>query len=165
MLDPNADSYAFTIAGLTLLTIAGAWGLAWYFMAQRPRMQLRRVERQAAEGDPDALRQMRFLDDLGAAFGAGSAQDEERRSELRRNGRGARAELRSVKVGSTRVERGTTAMRPVTMTLEVFDEERERTVTEYVDELYVARLLVGADVPVFIDRLDPDVLAVGWDMA
>jgi hypothetical protein len=160
MFDPTSPFFFVFLFG----AIAGPWALSWFFMVQRPRLHVRRVERRAAAGDPEAMRQMRFLDDLGAAFGAGSAQDAERRRTLRADGRQVRAGIRSVEVGSTRVERGTTAMRWVTMTLRPLDGERERSVTEFVDELYVARLLVGAEVTVFVDRLDPDMATVGWDV-
>jgi hypothetical protein len=164
MLDPDSDTFVVAVLALTLLPIVGAGALCWFLTVRLPRRQLRRVERLAGAGDPDAMRSMRFLDDLGAAFGAGGPQALERRNDLRHSGRQARAEITSVVVHSTRVERGTTALRPVTMTLALLGEERSITVTEYVDELYVARLLVGAEVTVFVDRLDPDAVTVGWDM-
>jgi hypothetical protein len=164
MFDPNSSSFVYAVLGLIVLCIGGAGVLSWSLAVQLPRMRLRRVERQAAAGDPEAIRSVRFLEDLDSAFRAGSPQDAERRNELRLKGRKVRAEIRSVTVGSTRTERGTTAMRPVTMTLGLLDEDRELTVTEFVDELYVARLLIGAEVTVFIDPLDPAALTVGWDM-
>jgi hypothetical protein len=164
MPDPNSDAFVFVVLGLTLLSIASAGALAWFLTNELPRRQLRRVERQAAAGDPDAIRSMRFLDQLGGAFAAGSAPAVERRAALRRDGRAVRAEIRSVEVGSTRVERGTTASRPVTLALRPLGEERELSVTEYVDELYVARLLVGSEVTAFVDRRDPAAITVGWDV-
>jgi hypothetical protein len=164
MLDPSSDSFLIVVVGLTFASIASAGALSWFLTVGLPRRQLNRVERSAAAGDPDALRSMRFLDDLDAAFTAGSREEDERRNDLRLGGLRVRAEIRSVAVGSTRVERGTTALRSVTMTLRLLDDGRELSVTEYVEELYIARLLVGSDVTVFVDPLDPAAVTVGWDV-
>jgi hypothetical protein len=164
MLDPNADAFVPVVLGLTFLAIAGAAALAWLLTFGLPRRQLRRVERLAAAGDPGAIRSMEFLGQLDAAFAAGGPRDAERRDALRRDGRPVRAEIRAVEVGSTRVERGTTAMRPVTLSLRPLGDERELTVTEYVDELCVARLLVGSELTLFVDRLDPAAVTIAWDV-
>jgi hypothetical protein len=161
MLDPNSSAFVPLIVSIVALSIVVPAVLVWAV----PRLRMRRLERRAAAGDPEAQRSMRFLQDLTDAMNAGGAADVRRREELMASGYVERAVIRVVDVGSTRVERGGRARRPVELTLEVGEDRRTVTILEYVDELYVARLLVGADVPVFVDRADPAVLTVGWDRA
>jgi hypothetical protein len=161
MLDPASPAFVPIILGLVSLSFVIPAALVWTV----PRYRLRRVQRLAAAGDPEAQATVRFLHDLVTAMNAGGPDDLQRRAELIASGRAGRAMIRAVNVGSTRVDRGGRTWRPVELTLEVAEDRRTVTATEYVDELYVARLLVGADVPVFVDRADPDVLTVGWDRA
>jgi hypothetical protein len=161
MLDPASSAFVPVILGLVALSMIVPALLVWTV----PRHRLRQVERRAAAGDPDAQQSMRFLQDLVTAMNAGDPEDLRRREELIASGRAERALIRAVNVGGTRVDRGGTVRRPVELTLELGEARRTVTVLEYVDELYVARLLAGAYVPVFTDRSDPDTLTVGWDRA
>jgi hypothetical protein len=161
MLDPSSSAFVPLVVAVIALSFVVPAMLVW----AAPRVRLRRVERRAAAGDPDAQRSMQYLEDLGAAINAGAPDHVRRREELIASGRAERAVIRAVDVSSTRVERGGRIRRPVELTLQLGENRRSVTVVEYVDELYVARLLVGADVPVFVDPSDPEHLTVGWDRA
>jgi hypothetical protein len=159
MPDPASSAFVLFILGLVALSMAVPAVLVWAV----PRLRMRRLERRAAAGDPEAQRSMAFLQDLVTAMNAGGPTEAQRREALVASGLAERAVIRAVKVGGTRVERGGTVRRPVELTLELGADRRPVAIVEYVDELYVGRLLVGADVPVFVDRADPDALAVAWD--
>jgi hypothetical protein len=161
MFDPVS---AAIVAGIVLmlgLSLVAPALMVW----PGPALRMRRLERRAAAGDPEAQQSMRFLQDLTTALNAGGPADLQRREQLMASGLVERAIVRAVIVGGTRVDRGGTVWRPVELTLELGSDRRTVSHVEYVDELYVSRLLVGADVPVYVDRTDPETLTIGWDRA
>jgi hypothetical protein len=102
MLDPESSAFVPAILGLVALSMVVPAVLVWAV----PRHRLRRVERRAAAGDPEAQRSMRFLQDLTDAINARGPAELRRREELIASGRVERAVIRAVDVGGTRVERG-----------------------------------------------------------
>lgn len=145
--------------GVPLLIVAGL--LAWFL--GKPAWDARRLEARAAAGDPEAqaaVARMQRIQEAMRRAGGGDAE----RQRLLASGRAARAVILDVRPLGIEVSAGPVPARLVEVVLDIEGGGgRPVTVQEAVSELHLGRLLKGADVPVRVDPMDPQRVAVLWD--